>query len=310
MRTMRHFFLAVVFLVAAGFFLLVSCEKEPHAPYDPIPEFVLNDFNRRYPEATLLNDHYCEDYEGWAKLEFIDNDGLGSTAHYKDRVWMMTNKEYSKEDFIYQIPRKVARTYIGAGVENEDYSSDNSYVMEISRRYFDKKQYEFSFEIPIEDKDAIGGVAYLQNSIAIDEDGDLLYNEPIHVNPSYWWKDITNSLNQVLGFIPAGATILGSVNEWGNNLIFFKDNEIVKTAVSRQGWEWEWEKTFFPIDRANLTEAAAKARDEFLSGHEGYRFTTLYDVEDRKGKYYALKFEKGDWHSGVWTATIIYIPAE
>ena len=103
------------------------------------------------------------------------------------------------------------------------------------------------------------------------------------------------------------------MNEAGNNLIFFKDNGIIKTAKSSQGRNWDWEKTYFPIDNTNLTEAAVKAKNEFLSEHEGYRFTTLYSVEDRSGKYYGLKFEKGDWSNAAatdWSATTIYIPAE
>ncbi|MBR5176022.1 MAG: hypothetical protein IKW89_08865 [Bacteroidales bacterium] len=294
-------------------FVLMGCDKTGPAPYDPIPESVMEHFSHRYPGATLLSDRFIEDYQGWAELEFVDSDGFKATAHYKEGIWMMTNKVYSKENFIYQIPRKVARAYVGTGVDNEDYLSDNSYVMEISRRYFEKKQYEFCFEIPYEDEDAINGVIYESNTIAIDEDGDLLYYEHNYVNPSYWWRDITPSLNSVIGFLPAGSTILGSVNEAGNNLIFFKDNGIIKTAKSSQGRNWDWEKTYFPIDRANLTEAAAKVRDEFLSEHEDFRFTTLYDVEDRFGKYYGLKFEKGDWNKAVatdWSATTIYIPAE
>lgn len=305
--------ISLILIVVLGLLISAGCDKEARAPYDTIPEYVLADFNKRYPDATLINDHYGEDYAGWAQLEFVDGDGLRATAHYKDRIWMMTNKEYSKDDFIYQLPRIVARTYIGTGVANEDYSSDNSYIMEISRRYFEKKQFEFCFEIPYEDENSINGVVFESNTIAIDDDGDLLYYEHNYVNPSYWWRDITQSLNSVSGFLPTGATILGCVNEDGNNLIFFMDNGIVKTAKSSQGRNWEWEKTYFQIDSANLTEAAAKARDEFLSEHEGYRFTTLYSVEDRLGKYYGLKFEKGDWKyswTTNWAAITIYIPAE
>ena len=303
----------LILIISLGLLISGGCVKEERAPYDPIPENVMRHFTHRYPGATLLSERYFEDYQGWAELEFVDSDGLKATAHYKEGIWMMTNKVYSKENFIYQIPRKVARAYVGTGVDNEDYSSDNSYVMEISRRYFEKKQYEFCFEIPYEDEDAINGVIYECNTIAIDEDGDLLYYEHNYVNPSYWWKDITTSLNSVSGFLPSGATVLGSVNEAGNNLIFFMDNGVIKTAKSSQGRNWDWEKTYFQIDRFNLTEAAAKARDEFLSEHEGYRFTTLYSVEDRFGKYYGLKFEKGDWNNAVatdWIATTIYIPAE
>lgn len=306
-----HSIVSLFLSFAIGMFVLAGCDKSDPEPYDPIPEIVLNDFNNRYPGATLLNDHFGENTEGWAELKFIDSDGVKGTAHYKDGLWMMTNKEFSKKDFLLQIPRKVARTYVGTGVENEDYSSDNSYVMEISRRYLEKKQYEFCFEIPYEDKTAIDGLVYATWSIAIDEDGDLLYYNNDYVNPSYWWKDITSSLNCVVGFLPIDATILGCVNKYGDNLIFFKHDGIVKTAVSKQGLDWGWDKTYFPIDSTNITKAVADARDTFLSENEGYRFTTLYDVKDRFGRYYGLKFEIGDWKDPTsnWSATTIYIPA-
>ncbi len=307
-----HSIVSLFLSFAIGMFVLAGCDKSDPEPYDPIPEIVLNDFNNRYPGATLLNDHFGENTEGWAELKFIDSDGVKGTAHYKDGLWIMTNKEFSKKDFLLQIPRKVARTYVGTGVENEDYSSDNSYVMEISRRYIDKKQYEFRFMIPHEDKTAIDGLVYATWSIAIDEDGDLLYYDNGFINSSYSWKDITSSLNCVVGFLPMGSTILGCVNEFGDNLIFFKHDGIVKTAVSKQGLDWGWDKTYFPIDSTNITKAVADARDTFLSENEGYRFTTLYDVEDRFGKYYGLKFEIGDWKDPTsnWSATIIYIPAD
>ena len=290
-----HSIVSLFLSFAIGMFVLAGCDKSDPEPYDPIPEIVLNDFNNRYPGATLLNDHFGENTEGWAELKFIDSDGVKGTAHYKDGLWMMTNKEFSKKDFLLQIPRKVARAYVGTGVENEDYSSDNSYVMEISRRYIDKKQYEFRFMIPHEDKTAIDGLVYARWSIAIDEDGDLLYYYNGFINSSYSWKDITSSLNCVVGFLPIDATILGCVNKYGDNLIFFKHDGIVKTAVSKQGLDWGWDKTYFPIDSTNITKAVADARDTFLSENEGYRFTTLYEVEDRFGKYYGLKFEIGDW---------------
>lgn len=304
-----HSIVSLFLSFAIGMFVLAGCDKSDPEPYDPIPEIVLNDFNNRYPGATLLNDHFGENTEGWAELKFIDSDGVKGTAHYKDGLWMMTNKEFSKKDFLLQIPRKVARTYVGTGVENEDYSSDNSYVMEISRRYIDKKQYEFRFMIPHEDKTAIDGLVYATWSIAIDEDGDLLYYDNGFINSSYSWKDITSSLNCVVGFLPMGSTILGCVNKYGDNLIFFKHDGIVKTAVSKQGLDWVWDKTYFPIDSTNITKAVADARDTFLSENEGYRFTTLYDVEDRFGKYYGLKFEIGDWKDPTsnWSATTIYI---
>jgi hypothetical protein len=299
------------FLIFLGvLFLFCSCEKS-HFPYNPIPEAVLSDFETRYPGANLTSDRYGEDYQGWAILEFVDVDGLKATAHYKDGIWMMTNKEYSKEDFIYQLPRSVARTYIGSGVDNEDYTSDNSYVMEISRRYFKQKQYEFQFQIPFKDEDEPDGIVLQCNSIVIDEDGNLLYHKHGSLNPSYWWKDITSSLNCVSGFLPMGAKILGSVNENGDNLIFFLDNGIIKTAKSSQGRGWAWTETRYKVvGNDPLPDAVIMARDQYLYEHKDLRFNAMYNVETPQGLFYGIEFEKADadtWEWFDWRVTI-YIP--
>ena len=94
-----HSIVSLFLSFAIGMFVLAGCDKSDPEPYDPIPEIVLNDFNNRYPGATLLNDHFGENTEGWAELKFIDSDGVKGTAHYKDGLWMMTNKEFSKKDF-------------------------------------------------------------------------------------------------------------------------------------------------------------------------------------------------------------------
>ena len=93
----------LILIISLGLLISGGCVKEERATYDPIPENVMRHFTHRYPGATLLSERYFEDYQGWAELEFIDSDGLKATAHYKEGIWMMTNKVYSKENFIYQI---------------------------------------------------------------------------------------------------------------------------------------------------------------------------------------------------------------
>lgn len=308
-----HSIVSLFLSFAIGMFVLVGCDKSDPEPYDPIPETVLYDFNNRYPGATLLNDHFGENTEGWAELRFIDSDGIKGTAHYKNCLWMMTNKEFSKEDFLFQIPRKVARTYVGTGVENEDYSSDNSYVMEISRRGMDRKQFEFHFDVPFNDKESDSGIVHREDTIVISEDGTLLYvNYAGGLNPSCWWKDITPSLECVKEKYP-GSEILGSVNISGyRNLVFILNEGIVKTAYTENRFCWAWTETRYKEkDPSVISEYAQKVKTAFLNENDGYRFTSLYNIETRDGRFFGLEFEKGERNytdDMDWESSLLYVP--
>ena len=91
---------------------------------------------------------------------------------YQNGRWMMTQKEYDYENYLFEIPRNVIRTYLGTGVADEEFLSDFDYIVEISRVGFDQKQYEFHFSTPFTDK--TGAASHLVNSIIISEDGSLL----------------------------------------------------------------------------------------------------------------------------------------
>ena len=317
-KTILRYHQIAILLATFGLVTLTGCEKEPQVPYDPIPDYVRADFEARYPGATLQSNHYGEDYDGWAELEFIDSDGLEAKAHYKDKVWMMTNKMYSTDDFLFQLPRKVARAYLSTGVENEDYSETGSwpgsYVIETSRRGIDHKQFEFRFDVPLKDTQGVSsdGIVHRTEYIVISENGTLLYDS--HggsINPSFTWRDISQSLDAVKARYPY-AEILGAVNESGDNLVFILDSGIIKTARSRQGRGWAWTETRHKLDPDTpLSESATKVKEDFLSENDGFRFTSLYSIETPEGEFLGLGFEKGQWDYEsftLWESTILFTP--
>ena len=130
------------------------------------------------------------------------------------------------------MPRNIARAYIGIGVDNEDYSSQNSNVIEVSRSEIDRKQYEFNFTTTY--NDGVYNFINLVNNIVIDENGNLFTHSHSQFNRSVWWYDIKASIQNVRSRYPY-ATLLGSVNESRNK-------KTVTTRLNYNNWEWEQSK--------------------------------------------------------------------
>lgn len=284
-----------VLLAAALILTLSGCEKDHYDnPYE-IPEYVLSDFQTRNPGATILEDHYCPDYRGKVDLDFIDRDGIKGTTIYSNGHWTMDQKEYPKKDFIYLLPRKVARTYIGVAPEDECYDFDSHYVVEISRPGFDHKQYEFCFSEPRVDEDT-KGMVYYSWVIVIDDEGSLVYLGHGGLNRSIWWYDIEDQLRIVRSKYPS-ADILGAVNEWGHFLVFIKDKDGIRKIVKlRNVNDWAWDETRYRMaDNTVLPESALKDVDEYIADHPGAILSAIYHVEDKFGEYYGLQFGD-DWN--------------
>ena len=273
--------------------LILSCEKQTPAPSKPgLDPTVEGDFHERYPDATI-SDSWEIEQEGSTvtKFEFIDGDGFNCCTIYKDKRWMITEKTYDVEDFLYAIPRKVARAYIGTGIENEVYhrGSDYYHVHEIARCGFEKKQYEFRCLAPFDDGyDTAENLVY---EIVIDEDGTLLTCVHYYFNQSIWWYDITSSFWAVRNKYP-DATMLGAVNDGGNNVLFIRDNGIVKTVTTKnRGNGFVWTRTSYPLDiNTPLPESVLADKEKYAAEHPEKPFYALYAVDFPEGHFFGLTF--------------------
>ena len=161
-------------------------------------------------------------------------------AIYIEEEWTHTWKEYSKDNFLFlsQLPKKVARGYIRAGIDDEDYTSDNSYVIEVSRRGFDQKYYEFHCAAPYVNGD-LQHIA--QNChVLIGENGeviDVLHTKP---NPSTCFHDMDKAVTSVTTKYP-GAIVIGAVNEGGRNVLYIKDEGILKRVLLNDDRHQAWQ---------------------------------------------------------------------
>ena len=170
MRLIHPICVAVMLIIAS------ACEK-----YEPdwdifeaygVAEEIKTDFYERYSEDVKVTSAVTSYNK--SQVEFVDTDGLKCTAVYKGHTWMMTQKEFNKNGFAFlkQLPERIAKAYLRAGVSKEFYEWGQSYVIEVTRRGFDKKAYEFQFVVF--DENEFPKLAYREYFVLIDEDGELL----------------------------------------------------------------------------------------------------------------------------------------
>ena len=284
---MKSIFLKIT--LAITLLSICSCDRESNGPINNnLPANIELDFYRRYPGADITEFTQWNDKNS-TYIHFTDTNGLSSTAIYLDNDWMLTQKEFDKENFLFQLPRNIARAYIGTGVDNEDYSSQNSYVIEVSRSGIDPKQYEFYFTTTY--NDGVYSFNNLANNIVIDENGNLLTRSHSQFNRSIWWYDIRESIQSVRSRYPS-ATLLGSVNEGGNNVFFILDNKIQKTVTTRLNYNnWEWEQTKYRLDiNTIIPETVIADMEAYEAKHPDSEFYELYYIENKYGSFYGLVF--------------------
>lgn len=244
MRLIHPICVAVMLIIAS------ACEK-----YEPdwdifeaygVAEEIKADFYERYSEDVKVTSAVTSYNK--SQVEFVDTDGLKCTAVYKGHTWMMTQKEFNKNGFAFlkQLPERIAKAYIRAGASKEFYEWDQSYVIEVTRRGFDKKAYEFCFVVFDENETSV--LAYRNYSVLIDGDGELL-DVLSRTNRSIWWYDMSSCVDFVRQKYPE-ATILAGINDSSDNVLYIKDKGVLKTVRFdyRGSDEQAWSATIYRLE--------------------------------------------------------------
>lgn len=282
-----HFICVVVMAI-----IISACNK--HEPDWDIfeaygmAEEIKTDFYERYSEDVKVTSAVTSYNK--SQVEFVDTDGLKCTAVYKGHTWMMTQKEFNKNGFAFlkQLPQKIAKAYLGAGISKEFYEWDQSYVIEVTRGGFDKKAYEFQFVVF--DENETSKLAYREYSVLIDEDGELLdvLSRP---NRSIWWYDMSSCVDFVRQKYPE-ATILAGINDSSNNVLYIKDNGILKTVRFdyRGSDEQTWSATIYRLEGYDkLPDTVLDEYARYKTYHPDFNYSEVYRIETKDGIYYVLK---------------------
>lgn len=286
-KRLIHFTYVVVMLIITS-----ACDK-----YEPdwdifeaygVAEAIKTDFYERYSKNVKVTNAVTS--YNMSQVEFVDTDGLKCTAVYKGHTWMMTQKEYDKNGFAFlkQLPERIAKAYLGAGFSKEYYGLDQSYVIEVARRGFDKKAYEFKFVVFDENETSV--LAYREYSVLIDEDGELLDVMP-RTNSSIWWYDMSSCVDFVRQKYPE-ATILAGINDSSDNILYIKDNGIHKTVrFDNRGSDGQiWSATIYRLeDYDKLPDTVLDEYAKYKAGHPDFNYSEVYRVETKDGIYYGLK---------------------
>lgn len=286
-KRLIHFTYVVVMLIITS-----ACDK-----YEPdwdifeaygVAEAIKTDFYERYSKNVKVINAVTS--YNMSQVEFVDTDGLKCTAVYKGHTWMMTQKEYDKNGFAFlkQLPERIAKAYLGAGFSKEFYGWDQSYVIEVARRGFDKKAYEFKFVVFDENETSV--LAYREYSVLIDEDGELLDVMP-RTNSSIWWYDMSSCVDFVRQKYPE-ATILAGINDSSDNVLYIKDNGILKTVrFDNRGSDGQiWSATIYRLeDYAKLPDTVLDEYAIYKAGYPYFNYSEVYFIETEDGIYYGLK---------------------
>ncbi len=255
-----------------------------------VSETVEKDFFARYPDCANVKDATFNEYDNQTVIHFTDLDGLACTAIYSGTTWMITQKEYDKDDFAFlgQLPWKIARAYIRVGIDGEDYTTiQGAYVVEISRRGIGKSQYEFHFFEHLSGTDN----TVLEHDILLGGDGELLDDSYGDVNRSIWWPDMDGCIDYVNSRYPS-AEILGALNKAGYDVLFINDGDRRKTVRfdHRDRVNQNWVETVWQLDDdAVLPDSVAEGYAEYRKENPEFVYSSVYFVERKDGAYYGLK---------------------
>lgn len=299
----------VRFIVCAAMALvLFSCEKAPMEtpkddPTKSLPEGYVWDLRRRYPDATITastvksTGHYPVTI-----VSLIDKDGFENEVLFRNGRWFYSEKRYNVDDFISRLPRQVAKAYLGLGLRNERFTSDDHHIVEIEREGLDQKQYEIYC--------VATGLGYkrvideLICHIVIAEDGTLLSEKHTRFFPT----DQTYDMNECFEAVReryGDVKILGAIRKENgrDNYVFILDKGNVKTVELQLSWgECEWEETRYQLPPYSaIPDYVQTVIENQLSGSPDNGLLKIFMVENKKGLFYELCF--GDvW--GYFTSTI------
>lgn len=254
-----------------------------------VSDFIKSDFYQRYSEEVDVTKAFTY-YDNTTRISFIDTDGLPCTAIYQGFDWVFTQKEYEKDNFAFldQLPQNVARAYIRTGIDNEDYQTDDAYVIEVSRNGFDRKFYEFEFSAPYSNKGIT--IEHYCFHILIDENGELIDVLNSSVNQSIWWFNMNECVAFVNHRYPE-AELLAAYNDSGDNILYIKDKGIQKTVRFRQSSQDQiWKETSYKLnDDFELPENVMNEYIKYKSEHPDFEYSEVYKIERKDGIYYGLR---------------------
>ncbi|WP_162052324.1 PepSY-like domain-containing protein [Pontibacter pamirensis] len=141
MKNLKSFF-----LLAAGFFLLVSCEQlEDILPNSPkVPSEINNDFAERYPNAQDVEwEKEGDIWEG----EFEANSVEVSVLYDANFNWVRTERDIPVDDLPVEAKDYIEANFPGGNLEEaatfESLEEGNGFVAELSQN---GKEYELFFD--------------------------------------------------------------------------------------------------------------------------------------------------------------------
>ena len=277
-----------IYLVAA--LMVCACAKDARRHVAPLPEGINQDFTTRYPRSNVLEVYQWQsDSHAITEISYIDRNQFENKTFYRDNQWILTGKSYDTQSFKSTIPYKVLMTFLDTGIYDERFS-DNDFVIEVSRNGMDQKQYEIHCSAGFVDEPVQKAYDRWQHHIVIAEDGTLLSCHHSSYNSTFAWFDMSESIALARNKY-ADAEFLGAVNDAGSNVLFIRDNGILKAVTIHRTWTYEWKDTRYPLSLDTPLPASAMGKKaEYESEHPDSKMFALYHVDSPDGTFYGLTY--------------------
>ena len=279
-----------LFLYIVSALVVCAGAKDSRRSAVDIPEDIGRDFNSRYPRVKILeSSQWQSENHTVTEISFIDRDRFENRAIYQENQWMLTTKSYDVESFMSTLPFRILNTFLETGIHDEQFS-DNDYVIEVARNGMDQKQYEIHCVAPYLDVPAQQAYDSWEYHVVIAEDGTLLSCHHSSYNRTSWWFDMSASIALVRDMYGDGE-LLGAVNDSGNNVLFVRDNGILKTVTTHRTWTYEWKDTRYPLPiDTPLPASALDAKAAYEAENPGARMFALYHIERQEGAFFGLTY--------------------
>lgn len=263
-------------------FALAACNSEndvPSAKENELPEAIAQDFNNRYGDNTIEHVYTGSDFyrhTGQQETMVYCKDKAGNKVFvsYVDNVWNRTVLTLSD---VNKLPDAVLQSFfseIPGDAKYEFWKVNEVLQACISGKYYVLCYLVYDSSIPS------------LHTLVVDSEGTVLKSCGYELNDNAYVRPLPADIDWISKHY-SGATVLGYVNDMGDDEYLITHNNVLKTVLFNSDTrDVRWKET-----RCKLPEGTAvpsSVLDALHAIHPDFTYTEITFVETPKGNYYTF----------------------